>query len=86
MLKLEKFERVETDDGYDGESPMYVKFPKSFSNPNATEFMQQQIQNRQETINPRFKNWGILKKVYCHDLSKHCDVFLCNCGNYTNFN
>ena len=75
MSLLKKFERVEADDGYIGEAPMYIKCPKSFSNPEITEYMQQRVRNRQETINRRFKNWGVLKQVYRHDLDDHCDVF-----------
>lgn len=61
-------ERVEADDGYLGEHPRYVKCPKGFANPPETEYMQQRVRNRQETINRRLKSWGILKQVF-----RHCD-------------
>lgn len=75
MSHLEPNERVEADDGYRGEHPQRVKCPAGFANPVETECMQQRVRNRHETVNKRFKNWGILKQVYRHDLRKHCDVF-----------
>ena len=30
--------------------------------------------SRQETVNRRFKCWGILKKVFRHDIPKHAEV------------
>ena len=68
-------ERVEADDGYVGESPQHIKCPKSFSNPEETLSMQGIVRNRQETVNKRFKQWGILKQVYRHDIPDHGDVF-----------
>lgn len=53
-------ERVEVDDGYIGEAPQHVKCPKCVTNPAETEFMQQRVRNRQETVNKRFEDWGIL--------------------------
>ena len=43
--------------------------------------MQQRIRNRQETVNRRFKNWGILKQVYrqVDRISDHGDVFRAIC-------
>lgn len=75
MHHLEDGERVEADDGYIGEAPTYVKCPKCFTNPRETLFMQQRVRNRQETVNKRFKNWGILKQVYRHDIPHHGDAF-----------
>ena len=37
--------------------------------------MQQRVRNHQETVNKRFKNWGILKQVYRHSIPKHGGVF-----------
>ena len=37
--------------------------------------MQQQVRNRQETVNKRFKNWGILKQAYRHTIPKHGEAF-----------
>ena len=75
MLELEDGERVEAYDGYVGEAPKHIKCPQYFCNPEETEFMQQRICNRHESVNKRFKQFGILKQVYHHDLSDHADVF-----------
>ena len=68
-------ERVEADDGYIGEAPRHVKCPKSFTSKAETEFMQQRVRNRQETINNRFKIFGILRQIYRHHIPSHGEVF-----------
>lgn len=70
-------ERVEADDGYIGNAPMYIKCPKSFVNPEETERMQSIVRQRHETINKRFKDWGILAQRFRHNshLAEHGDVF-----------
>jgi hypothetical protein len=70
-------ERVEADDGYIGDAPQYIKCPKSFTNPAENEIMQQYVRNRQETVNERFKDWGILKQVYRNreKIHIHGDIF-----------
>lgn len=77
LSHLEEGERVEADDGYIGEAPRHVKCPKSFANPPEMEGMQQRVRNRQETVNKRFKNWGILKQVYRNKekIALHGEVF-----------
>ena len=75
MSELSSNERVEADDGYRGEAPRHIKCPLSLSNETQTLYMQQRVRNRQETVNKRFKNWGILKQVYHHSIPKHVDVF-----------
>ena len=37
--------------------------------------MQSIVRRRHETINKRFKQFGVLKQVYRHDLRDHGDVF-----------
>jgi hypothetical protein len=68
-------ERVEADDGYIGEHPRHIKCPKGFANPEVTLLMQQRVRNRQETVNRRFKDWGLLKQVYRHDIPSHGRAF-----------
>ena len=68
-------ERVEADDGYIGEAPDHIKCPKSFVNPEETVRMQVRARSRQETVNKRFKNWGILKQVYRNTITSHGDAF-----------
>ena len=75
MSHLEENERVEADDGYVGEAPRHVKCPKCISNPVETEAMQQRIRNREETVNNRFKNWGVLRQRFQHALPEHGDMF-----------
>ena len=71
MSHLEEFERVEADDGYIGEHPQHIKCPKGVANLEETKFMQARVRSRQETINNRFKNWGILRQRYRHDIRRH---------------
>ena len=73
MLKLKDGERVKADDGCLGEAPQHIKCPKSFCNTAETTRMQSTIRSRQESVNKRFKQFGILKQVYRHDLSDHGD-------------
>ena len=75
LSHLERGERVEADDGYLGKAPGFVKCPKSATNPEECQRMQAIARNRQETVNNRFKNWGILRQLYCHDILKHGSVF-----------
>jgi hypothetical protein len=77
LSNLATNERVEADDGYIGEAPQYVKCPKCITNPRETEYMQQRCRNQQESVNRRFKNWGILQQVFrqSHRISDHGDIF-----------
>ena len=75
MHMLDQYERVEADDGYVGEHPQKIKCPKGFCNPEETEFMQQRVRNRQESVNNRFKVWGCLKQVWRHHIPDHSDAF-----------
>jgi len=71
LSHLDEGERVEADDGYIGDAPRYIKCPKSFTNPVVTETMQQYVRNRQETVNKRFKDWGILNQVFRNKQKVH---------------
>ena len=75
MSHLGRNERVEADDGYLGEHPQHVKCPAGFGNRKENEKMQQRVRNRQESINNRFKFWGILAQEFRHDIADHGDVF-----------
>ena len=72
---LAQRERVEADDGYIGEAPLHVKCPKMFADQTETERMQSIVRQRHETVNKRFKQFGVLRDRYRHDLRKHGDVF-----------
>ena len=68
-------ERVKADDGHVGESPDHIQFPRSFVNPEQTEWMQARVRSKQETVNNRFKNWEIVKQVYRNDIPSHGRAF-----------
>jgi hypothetical protein len=72
---LEPGERCETDGGYQGAAPAYVKCSGVLvADPNTAE-IQQRVWCRQETVNERFKNWAILSTPYRHDFLEHQTVF-----------
>ena len=76
---LEPGEQVEADDGYVGEAPLKVKCPKSMTEPAEKEAMAKRVRSRHETVNKRFKQWGILRQVFRNDLIHHRDVFAAIC-------
>jgi hypothetical protein len=73
---LDDFERVEADDGYEGESPLRCKIPKAvMSRPSEADAFQKRVQGRHETINSRFKAFAVLREMYRHDITQHGYVF-----------
>ena len=68
-------ERCETDDGYRGSAPVYVKLPTLPEEDPVRAAIQQRVRNRQETVNKRFKNLAILAVPFCHKLLDHQSVF-----------
>ena len=77
MTHLEPGERVETDRGYRGSAPKYVKCPDGLlADPDpAVKLMAARVRSRQETVNERFKNWAILCTPYRHKFLEHQTVF-----------
>ena len=75
--ELEEGERVEADDGYLGEAPRHVKCPRSINKRQDTERMQAIVRRRHETVNRRFKQFGVLRQKYRHDIRDHGDMFRC---------
>lgn len=75
LSHLDDNERVEADDGYIGEAPCHVKCPKCFTNPRETEAMQARVRMRQETVNTRFKNWGVCRQRFRHAIEDHGQYF-----------
>ena len=71
VTHLEPGERVETDRGYRGSAPQYVKCPDGLlADPDpAVKLMAARVRSRQETVNARFKNWAILCTPYHHEFS-----------------
>jgi len=72
---LEEGELVETDRGYRGSSPQYIKCPGTVNTHADKKEMQQRVRCRQETVNKRMKQWNILKAAYRHDVDDHQHVF-----------
>lgn len=72
---LDDGERCEADDGYLGEAPQFIKCPACVTNESEREELQQRVRSRHETVNNRFKMWGILRQTFRHDLQLHGDVF-----------
>ena len=61
MLKsLDKEERVEADAGYKAHDPLYARTPYSIWNKDKKKELRNQVQARHETVNQRFKQFGIL--------------------------
>lgn len=75
MQSLDMGERVEADDGYIAESPLYIKCPSSVANPARRRKLQSRVRSRHETVNARFKQWGALRQRFRHAPGKHGDVF-----------
>ena len=75
MDELDENEMVEADDGYIGEHPFHIKCPAGFANPEETEFMQQRVRNRQESVNNRWKFFACMKQVWRHDATRHGSAF-----------
>ncbi len=70
---------MEADDGYVGEVPLRVKCPASVTIEKERLNMMNRVWSRQETINKRFKQWGILQQVYRNNLIHRRDVFAAIC-------
>ena len=71
---LKPGKRVEADNSYVGRTDK-VKCPNNNCNPHENLGMQLAASLRNETFNGRLKNWGILERVYRHDITVHGTVF-----------
>ena len=74
--ELDDYERVEADEGYKSLDPEFCKTPygyTSISDPERKE-LQNRVRARQETINKRLKQFGVLNRVYRHDIEDHMDI------------
>ena len=72
--KFEIDERVEADDGYQGEDG-FIDIPHETKGLKIIKKRKQLARSRHERLNGRLKQWIILKNVYRHDLRKHKYVF-----------
>jgi len=67
-------ERVEADNGYVGH-PDKIKCPNNDCNRAKNLEMQSAARSRHETLNGRLKTWGVLERIYRHDIESHGIVF-----------
>ena len=67
-------ERVEADAGYIGEAPYNIKCPMSVTSPREMMKIQGRLRSRQETVNRRFKDWGVLTQVFRQYASDHGNI------------
>jgi hypothetical protein len=67
-------ECVEADSGYVGHADK-IKCPNNDCNPAENLGMQGTARSCHETLNGCLKNWGILEKVYRHNITVHGTVF-----------
>jgi hypothetical protein len=73
-LCLEPGERVEANNGYVGHTDK-IKCPNNDCNPVENLGMQGTARSCHEMLNVCLKNWGILEKVYSHDITVHGTAF-----------
>jgi hypothetical protein len=66
--QLSPGEKVQADLGYCGE-PDHIVLPTGVND------IGQNVRARHETVNKRFKQWGILHRVFRHEVSKHQPAF-----------
>ena len=72
LLDLGK--HIEVDNGYISRADK-VKCPNNYWNPTENLGMQSMARSHHETFNGRLKNWGVLSKIYHHDITVHGMVF-----------
>ena len=71
--KLKKKEKVIADKGYRS-FPLQCTCPKVEDSQRKKKIMSR-ARNRQETVNKRFKQYGVLRKIFRHHRSKHKACF-----------
>ena len=67
-------EDIEAEKGYKKEVPYFVKVPNILGDPDDEE-AREKLLLRHKTVNWHFKQFDILKKVFCHDRNKHSHCF-----------
>jgi len=61
MNQLEVGERIEADNGYVGEAPVYVVCPASCTSTEPSLAMMKRVEGRHEAMNRHLKNWKCMK-------------------------
>ncbi len=69
MTWLDPFERVEADDGYDGEAPIRVKCPNSIAAPAERQKMMGNVRRRQEIVNKGSSSGASLHRNFAMTLA-----------------
>ena len=72
---LEEGERVEAYNGYKGDDPDFAKSKSGIFHPQSASSIRNTVCARHETVNKRFKQFGVLSAVIRHDMTKHSTVF-----------
>jgi hypothetical protein len=72
---LEPDKHVEADNGYVGHADK-IKCPNNNCNPVENLGMQGTTKSCHKMLNGHLKNWGILEKLYRHDITVHGKVFM----------
>ena len=86
LTYLDPYERIEADDGYIGEAPLRVHWPGCVICPHEKKKKLAIVMSRQETVNKKFKQWGILVQTCRHNAVDHSDVVCYNLQNHSTDN
>jgi hypothetical protein len=78
---LEPGKRVEANNGYVGHADK-IQCPNNDCNPVENLGMQGMVRSCHKMLTGHLKNWGILEKVYRHNITVHGTVFLCMCSDH----
>ena len=68
-------EKIEADDGYEGEYPATAKIPLGSSSNPIEKALRSRVRNRHETANKVCKVWYCLAHVLKHGLLEHSSMF-----------
>mmetsp|Transcript_7568 Transcript_7568/g.11550 ORF Transcript_7568/g.11550 Transcript_7568/m.11550 type:complete len:91 (+) Transcript_7568:542-814(+) len=63
------------DRGYHDEDPSKVKTPSRLGDSRAQRKMRGKVHAGHETVNKRFRHFGVLNQRFRHDILDHGDVF-----------
>ena len=72
---LDRGERVEADSGYSAHDPQFARTPNSIWNRNKKKELRNRVRGRHETVNRRFKQFGIMHHKFHHDWKRHSCTF-----------
>jgi hypothetical protein len=76
--QLEEGERVEADDIYVGDDPLFIKCPKGFGRGRSSDeekAMRRRVQGRHESLNTNIKTFNCMSTKFRHSLDQHAACF-----------